>query len=372
MESQPDPNVGGVRPEGRIMAVDALRGFDMFWIVGGGEAVKAFLHLFWNPLPEPLAFQFGHVEWEGFAAWDLIMPLFLFIVGVAMPFSVLRRREKGESLKSIYLHTARRFLILFVLGMIAQGNLLSFSLSKLHFYSNTLQAIACGYLVATIVLLHTRVIAQAAVAVALLVLYWFLLTFVPVPGHGAGVLTPAGNLAMYVDEAILGRFRDGTPYTWILSSITFASTVLLGVMGGSLLRSQLAPRSKALLLLAAGIGGLVLGKLTGLGFPIIKHIWTSSFVLYAAGWSYLLLAAFYAVMDLWGYRKWAFGFVVIGMNAIVAYMLGELFVDVMRSLLHALSGKPGVALEFIEAASVFGLLWLGLYAMYRKRIFVRI
>jgi predicted acyltransferase len=157
-----------------------------------------------------------------------------------------------------------------------------------------------------------------------------------------------------------------------LSSITFASTVLLGVMGGHLLRSKLAPRSKALLLLAAGIGGLALGKLTGLGFPIIKHIWTSSFVLYAAGWSYLLLAAFYAVMDLWGYRKWAFGFVVIGMNAIVAYMLGELFVDVMRSLLHGLSGKPGVALECIEAASVFGLLWLGLYAMYRKRIFVRI
>ena len=361
--------------ESRIMSVDALRGFDMFWIAGGGEVVRRFLEIFARPLPAVIETQLEHVEWEGFVAWDLIMPLFLFIVGVSMPLSISKRLAKGQTKKQIYLHTLRRFAILWILGMFAQGNLMSFDLSKLHLYSNTLQAIAAGYLVATVVILNIGVIGQAVTAVALLIFFWLLMTFVPVPGHGAGLLTPDGNLAMFVDETILGHFRDGTPYTWILSSIPFAASVLLGVLTGHLMNSSKPRGTKLAWLIAAGIGGLALGQIAGLAFPIIKHIWTSSFVLYAAGWSWLLLALFYGLIDILGYRKWAFVFVVLGMNAIVVYVgtgivrirgVGELIIG--ASAYKALSPLPA----FLFTTFVFALIWSVFYMMYRKKIFVRI
>jgi predicted acyltransferase len=361
-------------PQGRVMAVDALRGFDMFWIVGGGEVVRRAIQVFVNPIPRPIETQFEHVEWEGFVAWDLIMPLFLFIVGTSLPLSLSKRLARGDSRSSLYRHAIQRVAILWVLGMIAQGHLLSLDWTRLHFYSNTLEAIASGYLVATFVLLHVNILGQAAVAVGLLVAYWLLLILVPVPGHGAGHLTAQGNLAMYIDQAILGRFRDGTPYTWILSSITFSATVLLGAMSGHLLQSNKTPKTKALGLLGAGLAGLLLGKVTGIWFPIIKHIWTSSFVLYAAGWSFLLLALFYWVIDVLMFRAWAFVFVVIGMNAIFAYMVGEV-VDPSR-LGHMLWGDAAdampPAIAFSTAMIVFAGFWLVLYAMYRKKIFIKI
>lgn len=359
----------------RIVSVDALRGFDMFWIMGGGEVVKLFIRLFADPMPPALEYHFEHVEWVGFAAWDLIMPLFLFIVGVAMPFSVGRRVEKGEPLGRIYLHTARRVILLFILGMIAQGNLLTFDPGRIHLYCNTLQAIAAGYLIATIAIMHLRVAGQIVLCAVLLAGFWLLLLFVPVPGHGAGVLTPEGNLAMFVDETILRRFRDGTPYTWILSSLGFAATVLLGVFGGYVLKAKgPAPGRKALALAGLGVASLAAGVIWGLWFPIIKHIWTSSFVLFAAGLSYLLLAAFYTVIDIYQYKKWAFAFTVVGANALLAYMVGEilrareiaffLFGDAMQAW-------PPFAM-FAFALLVLSLFWLGLYLLYRKRIFIRL
>ena len=356
------------------MAVDALRGFDMFWIVGGGELVQRAIRIFVNPIPAPLDGQFEHVPWEGFAAWDLIMPLFLFIVGTSMPLAYARRIEHGQSNRDLYLHMIRRVAILWVLGMIAQGNLLSFNPAKLHFYSNTLQAIASGYAIATIVMLSAGVLGQAIATAALLVLYWLLLTFVPIPGHAPRVLDPYTNLALYVDESILGRFRDGTTYTWILSSLTFGATVLLGVMSGHILRAGKPSKTKALWLFGLGVAGIALGLLWGIWFPIIKHIWTSSFVLYAAGWSFLLLAIFYCIVDLLKFQRWAFGFVVIGANAIVAYMVGELLsAGFFEHLMFGSdAAKMPATAAFSLAAIVFGLLWLGLYLMYRKKIFVRI
>ena len=357
----------------RVMAVDALRGFDMFWIVGGGELVRRALRIFVDPIPAPIEHQFDHVPWEGFVAWDLIMPLFLFIVGTSMPLAYGRRMERGQTRWDLYRHMIRRVAILWVLGMIAQGHLLSFDPGKIHFYSNTLQAIASGYLIATIVILNVGVIGQAIAIVALLAAFWAAMMLVPVLGHGAGVLTPSDNLAMYIDKLLLGRFRDGTTYTWILSSLTFGATVLLGAMSGHILRAERPPKTKALLLFGAGVAGIALGLLTNICFPIIKHIWTSSMVLYAAGWSFLLLAVFYCIIDVLQYRRWAFGFVVIGANAIVAYMVGEAFsVGGLEDLIFGEAAKIPVPAAFGMAAVVFGLLWLALYLMYRKKIFVRI
>jgi len=363
-----------VQPSQRIMSVDALRGFDMFWIVGGGPFVMEFFKLFSNPLPPWLERHFDHVQWEGFVGWDLIMPLFLFIVGVAMPFSVGKRLERGDSRASIYRKVIYRVVVLWVLGTIAQGHLLAFDLNNLQLYSNTLQAIAAGYLISSIALVELPVRWQAALAGALLVVFWALMAFVPVPGYGAGVFTPDGNLAMWIDEALLGRFRDGTSYTWILSSLGFGATALIGVLAGHLLRAQLSGRRKVLLLTASGLGCLLGGWLWGFAFPIIKHIWSSSMVLWSGGWCLLLLALFYWVIDVLGYRRWAFVFTVMGMNAIVAYMAPDIipFSQISNTLFAGLAKHLGIFGNFLLAFGAVGVLWVGLYYLYRNRTFVRI
>jgi predicted acyltransferase len=291
-----------------------------------------------------------------------------------MPFSVGKRVERGDSRGSIYRKVVYRVVVLWILGMIAQGHLLAFDSHNLQFYSNTLQSIAAGYLISSIALVELPLRGQAALWGALLVLYWALMRFVPVPGYGAGVLTPDGNLAMYIDKALLGRFQDGTPYTWILSSLGFGATALMGVLAGHLLRSKLAGTRKALLLAGAGLGCLAAGWLWGLAFPIIKHIWTSSMVLWSGGWCLLLLALFYWLIDVLGYRRWAFPFIVIGMNAIVAYMAPDLinFMQISHTVFAGLARHLGMVGDFLLAFGAFGVLWVGLYYMYRKQTFVRI
>jgi predicted acyltransferase len=366
----------------RIVSIDALRGFVMFWLIGGAKVALAAIAL----LPDSAAqfaqqarHQLEHVPWDGFTAWDLIMPLFLFVVGAAMPFSFSRRLELGQSKGNLYFKIIRRTIILFILGMAVQGHLLDFNLDTLHIYCNTLQAIAAGYFIAGLLLLNVPVWTQSVAAALLMIVYWLLLRFVPVPGRGAGIIEQYANIAYTVDQWVLGRFIDGTkpPYTWVLSSLTFAATVLLGVLGGHLLRSRSAPWLKVILLIVMGAACLATGWAWSEfgGFPIIKHIWTSSMVLWSAGWCYLLLALFYLVVDVIGLRFLAFPFVVIGMNAIVAYVApyfipfdgiaGSLFGGLARHL-----GREGGAL-LIAVASVT-IVWLLLYHLYRNKIFVRI
>jgi predicted acyltransferase len=213
---------------GRVMSIDALRGFDMFWITGGQGLLLSVVGLFGTSAPEWLTSQLKHCTWEGFTAWDLIMPLFMFIVGASMPFSFGKRVEQGDSVAAIYRKIISRTLILFVLGMVAQGNLLNFKLETLHIYCNTLQAIAAGYLVASLVMLHLPVVLQVCTTAGLLVGFWLLMTRVPFGDQPAGTIAEKANLALYIDELILRGFRDGSTYAWILSSMTFAATVLLG------------------------------------------------------------------------------------------------------------------------------------------------
>jgi predicted acyltransferase len=217
---------------------------------------------------------------------------------------------------------------------------------------------------------------QAIFTALMLVGYWLLLVYVPVGGHGPGVLEPNANVALAVDEAILGRFRDGTPYTWILSSMTFTATVLLGVVAGHVVRS---PQSRTInfgLLSALGLLCLAGGWAWAqwLGLPIIKHIWTSSMVLWAAGWSYLLLAIFYLLVDILGARWLAFPFVVIGMNAIAIYVASFFvpFRAIAEALVGGLARHLGAAGPVVIAFSAVLLAWLVLFHLYRQRIFLRI
>ena len=361
---------------GRVISIDALRGFDMFWIIGGGAIFASLHNALDNPTTAQIRTQLTHVKWEGFRFEDLIMPLFLFIVGVVMPYSFAKRLDTSQSKLRLYLHIIKRTVILFILGMIAQGNLLDYDLSKLHIYSNTLQAIAAGYIIAAIIMLNLGIRWQIAVTGILLVLFWLLLVLIPVPGYGMGVLTPDGNLAIYIDRIILGRFIDGTnpPYTWILSSMTFPCTVMLGVMAGHLLRSDNVGIRKVLWLLAAGGGCIVAGLLWNLCFPIIKHIWTSSFVLFSGGLCFMLLVLFYLVIDVLGFRRWAFGFVVIGTNAIAVYMAVHIinFRNIGGVFVGGLEKYAGNWYPFIYATAEFAIVWLILWWMYRKKTFIKI
>jgi predicted acyltransferase len=356
----------------RVESIDALRGFDMFWIIGGGAIFGSLCKIFNNPVTEFISAQLRHAKWEGFTFEDLIMPLFLFIVGVVMPFSFNKRLERGQTKKLLYIHIVKRTLILFFLGMVAQGNLLDFDLSKLHIYSNTLQAIAVGYIVSAILILEFGIKLQAVITAGFLLLFWALMTLVP--GHGAGVLTPQGNLAIYIDRLILGRFDDGTTYGWILATPVFASTVMLGVFSGHWLGTGHSSKKKAVWLLLGGLLCLAAGQLWSYVFPNIKHLWTSSFVLFSGGWCYLLLALFYLVIDVWGFRKWAFGFKVVGMNAIAVYMATMLFDfrKIANVFVGGLENRLGPANDLVQHTAAFAVVWLILFWMYRKRTFIKI
>lgn len=352
---------------GRLASLDALRGFDMFWIIGGYWIVLGLGKGLDNPwFDRHILPQVRHMEWEGFTAWDLIMPLFLFVVGAAMPFSFGKRLEQGQSKGRLYFHIIFRVIILWVFGMIAQGRLLTYDPSQFRFYSNTLQAIAAGYLVSSVLLLSLRLRWQFIVTAALLLAYWGLLMFRP--------LTLEENLALYIDKLILGPYQDGTTYTWILSSITFVATVMMGAFAGQLLRSDLGKLRKTLFLLASGIACVYLGWAWGLIFPIVKHIWTSSMVLYAGGWSLILLGTFYLIIDVLRLRFLGYFFIVIGMNAIAVYMvtrvfdfrgLGDIFV-------RGLAQWTGDWQDFARAVAGFAILWLILLYLYRKKTFIKI
>lgn len=358
----------------RLVSIDVLRGFDMLWIIGGAEAFLALVALFVSPLPEWLTNQFDHVEWEGFVAWDLIMPLFLFVSGASMPFSFSKWAKGGGDRKGLYLRLARRLALLWILGMMVQGNLLAFDLERLALYSNTLQAIAAGYLVAAVLLLTAGVRAQVAVTAALLLGYWAILALAPIPGEGAGILEPWRNFALHADKILLGEFRDGTTYTWTISSMGFAATVMQGVFAGHLLRSRLSESRKTLALLGLGAASLALGWAWSYWLPIIKHIWTSSMVLWAGGWCYLLLGAFYWVLDVKGWRRGAFPLAVIGMNAIAVYVATHLvsFRHIAEGLVGGAAARLGAAGEFLLAFTTLLIPWLILLYMYRKKTFIRI
>jgi predicted acyltransferase len=367
----------------RLASIDALRGFDLFWIIGGGPMVMNFCKLFANPLPPALERQFDHVRWEGFVAWDLIMPLFLFIVGAAMPFSIGKRIERGDGRWLIYRKVIYRVAVLWILGIVAQGNLLLFKMDELQLYSNTLQAIAAGYLISAIALVEMPPRWHKWLAAALLLAYWAVLRFVPAPGHDAGDFSPDGNIALWLDKKLLGHFQDGSHYTWIMSSLGFGATVLMGAMAGNLLRGTKDPSRKILLLTAYGAGCLMAGRLWSFELPIIKHIWTSSMVLWSSGWCLLLLALFYWLVDVRGYKRWAFIFVVLGANSILAYMIPETIAayafpdisdpqQIAPKSLGGMAEHPSALPIFLFFAGALVVQWLAMYFLYRKRIFVRI
>ena len=361
------------RQPGRLLSLDGLRGFDMFWIAGGGAIVRGLAKAMPGKFSTLVLEQLGHVQWVGLHFFDVIWTLFMFMVGISLAFSIASRRRMHESDRSIFAHATKRALILFVLGMVAQGSLLEFNLSTLHPFYSVLHGIAAGYLIATLVAIKFQVKGQAVVTAIFLVSYWVLLLVIPVPGVGRGVLTPTGNAAFYIDSLVQGRFHFGEN-TWFLSYLGFASSVLLGVMTGDLLLSARSKKVKCITLYAYGAGLASLGLLWSIWLPIIKLLWTSSFVLVAGGLSCLMMATFYLIIDVLGYKKWVFPFTVIGMNALAVYMATEIFDfrKIGNVFVGSLVPRVGVWDEALAASAAFAIVWLILYWMYRTRSFVKL
>jgi predicted acyltransferase len=355
------------------MCIDALRGFDMIWIIGGAEVAVTFSKATGISFLNNIGKHFDHT-WGQFHFYDLIMPLFLFLVGVVMPVAFAKRISSGQSKREIYYHVLKRVIILYILGLIASGHLLTFDTSKIHLWTDTLHAIAAGYLVCAVLILETKQEWRVGITAGLLLLYWGVMALIPIPGHGRGIYEPDMNLALYVDNAVLGHWQEGLGWTYILSNMTFICSVMLGTFAGQILLSTEAPWRKATLLAIIGTGCVVAGKIWGIWFPIIHHLWTSSLVLFAGGISCLLLSLFYLIIDIWGFRKWAFIFKVIGMNAIAVYVASHLFDFRLIGdiFVGGLTRRLGNWSEFIRSLAALSVIWLILYWMYRKQTFIKI
>ncbi len=364
-------------PAKRLYSLDALRGFDMFWIMGAEEIfhslAKATGSSFWGVL----ANQFTHPDWNGFHFYDLIFPLFLFIAGVATPYSVGRELEKGKTKSDVLWRVVKRGLILVLLGIVYNNGLQLKPFSEVRFGS-VLGRIGLAYMFANIIYIYSKRRTQIIWFCALLIGYWLLLKFNSAPGFPMGDLTMEGNFASYIDRSIL----PGKLYLVIhdpeglVSTIPAIGTGLLGILTGSFIKnSDLSGSKKVIRMALTGIVFIGLALLWNLDFPINKNLWTSSFVLTVGGISLLLLALFYYIIDVLGYVKWSFFFRVIGMNSILIYMSGK-FIDWQYSTngffkwLGQWAGNPYNA---VVMAICFVLVkWAFLYFMYKKKVFLRV
>jgi predicted acyltransferase len=402
----PDPRETNA---GRLLSLDALRGFDMFWIIGADYFVRALDGMSELGWIDFLGRQVRHKEWEGFAFYDLIFPLFVFLVGVSTVFSLtktLQREGRGGAYKRIF----RRFLLLYVVALLYSGGV-SGEWPDIRLMG-VLNRIALCYLFTALLFCHCNWKCLAGVCAGLLVGYWALMTFVPFPdvrprtatgelvsqeltatntvqlnftatNRLRGVFKPGLNLANYVDQKYLpGKKWDGT---WdpegLLSTLPAIATCLLGVFAGLVLQNrEVSDQRKVKWLLLAGSISVTAGFLWGLQFPVIKKIWTSSYVLVAAGYSAILLGAFHQIIEIWGCRQWAAPFVWIGANSIAVYLAENIIGfdklagrfaggDVKGFMDRAFMAGTG---DMLIAVVAVGLALALARFLYRRKIFLRL
>ncbi len=365
-----------VRPQ-RLYSLDTLRGFDMFWIMGFGPLLQDLTKDSASPFWRAFSDQFEHPIWNGFAFWDLIFPLFMFMAGVSTPYSVGRELEKGKSKQELLIKVIKRGIILILLGMVYNNGLEIRPIANFRFPS-VLGKIGATYMLANIIYLYANEKMQWVWFGGLLVGYWLMLKFTSAPGFPMGDLTEPGNFASYIDRTVLpGKLARGIHDTvGLVCTIPGICNVLLGIFAGRMLKgSQYTPTGKTKTLAIAGVISLVLAFIWNLDFPFNKNMWSSSFVLLTGGISLLLLALFYYIIDVRGYQRWTFFFRVIGMNSILIYISGKFIswkytANGFFKWLMQLVGTPCDHLVF--GLAVLAVQWAFLYFLYKKQTFLRI
>lgn len=357
----------------RLLSLDALRGFDMFWITGGSVLFASIGRLTgfkW------LTAQMGHVKWEGFTMHDLIFPLFMFIAGVAIPFAITSKLEKGAQKKAMLIKVLKRMLILVTLGILYNGALKG-DLTSIRFAS-VLGQIGLAYFFASVIIIYTKSFKSSLYWLGgILVGYSFIQLFIPVPGFGAGQLTPDGCINGYIDQMLMPGILYGKTYDpeGLLCIISATGITLMGAVAGHFLRdSKRNDWQKVYILAAIGAVLIVAALFASPVYPIIKKCWTSTFNLMAGGISFLLLSFFYMIIDVLKYRKWSFYFRVIGMNSIFVYLFVH-FINV-RGAVEYIAGWTIIfseqTLNITSHVFFLAIVWSLLYYMYKKEIFLRV
>jgi predicted acyltransferase len=376
-----------------MVSLDVLRGLTigfMIMVNNNGDGQKAYWAM-------------KHAAWNGFTPTDLVFPTFLFLVGISTVFSTAARMAQGASRQSIFLHTARRTVILYLLGLVV-NSFPFFNLHTMRFYGVLPRIAICYFVVATLYLISPGWKDKVALVVAALIGYWLLMRFVPVPGYGlpgrdVPFLDHDGNLVAWLDRQIFSasHLYEGTrDPEGLLSTIPALGTALLGLLTGLWLRTSRTLGEKARGIAIAGISGVVLGGLWNIWFPLNKKLWTSSFVLFAAGLSLLLLALSIWMVDIRGQRdpdpdparrsRQFMPLLVFGVNAIAAYVLSELLPGIFEhihvspgvSVLHwcyltILSVVPDPAFaSLVYSFAYAAVCWIPMYVLYKKRIFIKI
>ena len=360
-------------PDDRLFSLDLLRGLDMFFLAAVGVVMQSAFKV-WD-CPVWLQDQFRH-PWLGFSAWDIIMPLFIFMCGAAMPFALGRRLREGKGV--FWRHVLGRVALLWVLGMVVQGGLLSFDPKEFSPYCNTLQSIACGYLVTAAVMMIPSLRVRIAIPILLTVAYGLIV-------HFCGDYTKTGNITCIIDVKIFGailpqgsnqvRYISEWGYTWFLPSMMFAVITLCGYFSTEILRSGLGPWAKAAALGVFGALSLGIGWALVPWVPMIKHFFTVSFTLQAIGWSVLLLGTLYVLTDIWKIRRGLGLFILFGQTALTAYICEGVFREACFSVSERLFGGFadffGTARPFVIALGyvvvLTAILWIRRRLNERKR-----
>jgi len=362
-------------PAERLGSLDAFRGFVMLWIIGGEGLMVGLAALGHNRVIEAIVYELNHTPWQGLRFYDCIWPSFMLMVGVSVPLS-FAKRSLTQTYHQQLAHAAKRALVLFLLGSVRESVLIGSP--YLVELSSALQPIAIAYFVAVLVVRKSWRF-QAGLGAGILVGYALVLAFIGAPGILAGSYQYNHNLVHWVDIALLGQAHwDRWPFAnegWgtVLSTIPTISTTLLGLLIGELLMSSRSKESKARFIAGIGLACIAVGYAISPAVPVVMKMWTTSYGLMSAGCACLMLLFFYWLIDIRGYRKWAFPLTVIGMNAIFIYMFTSLIhldpiVDVFtQGIVRVL---PNSALLFQQVA-ILAVEWFILFWMYKRKIFLK-
>ncbi|MGN1211742.1 MAG: acyltransferase family protein [Candidatus Cryptobacteroides sp.] len=365
----------------RLMSLDALRGFDMLFIMGFASLVIAVCGLFEGGPECFLAQTMKHVKWNGIAHHDTIFPLFLFIAGISFPFSYSKQKESGVPKRKTYLKIFKRAITLIILGMVYNG-CLDFDFGNMR-VASVLGRIGLAWMCAAIIFINFKPAARWSIAVVILVGYWLLIRFVPAPDvPGADPLSMEGNLVGYVDRMLMpgkliyngGRFDP----EGLLSTLPAIVTAMLGMFAGEFVRlpeDKVSGSRKALWMFVASLVMLGAGLLWSLDFPINKMLWSSSFVLVVGAYSLAMFSLFYYIIDVKGHRKWTLFFRVIGLNSITIYLLQRIvgFWGITKFFLGGLcSFLPEAWASVLMYTGYITISWLVLYFLYKHKVFLKI
>jgi len=363
----------------RLHSLDALRGFDMFWIMGGEAIFAGLASITGWPIFVWWAEQLEHMPWHGFHFYDMIFPLFLFIAGISFPFSLAKRIERNDSRQTIYKHVIYRGLILVLLGIL-YNNGVRFNLDGLR-YGSVLGRIGLAWMFGALIFMNAKRSWRIVWFAALLLGYWLLMVLFPAHDLGStDIFSQEGNLASHIDRILMpGRLYLGNhDPEGLFSTIPAIGTALLGMFTGEFMLSKYLsdkPLKKVLYLVIAAVVLMVIGRVWNLAFPINKNLWTSSFVCFVGGLSLLLFSIFYLIIDVWQFKKWAFFFVVIGMNPITIYLTGRIvnFRAASRFFFGGISALlPETWAPLIDGIGITAIGWIFLYILYKKKVFLKV